>query len=267
MVLRCPRCNANLILHFKNHKLICHRCNYNTQSPRICPSCNSGYIRYSGLGTEKLESELNRLYPQVSIARLDKEERLISPDAQIIIASQSIFRHPPVNLDLIGVISLDSVLNRPDFRAGEKVFALLLHLTSLTDNSLIIQTNFPEHYCFQALRQKRIDAFYEEELALRRESNLPPFNHIIIVKLRGRKENRVSLVVEELFNVLNNTNKDKSIKIVSFSPQIPNKKRDRFCEQILIKVRSVTRAVIFLKKALSNFRRSGIIITVDVDPI
>ena len=72
-VLRCPRCNANLILHFKNSMLVCHRCNYKARSPRVCPTCNSGYIRYSGLGTEKLESELSRIYPHMEIARLDKD--------------------------------------------------------------------------------------------------------------------------------------------------------------------------------------------------
>ena len=267
MVLRCPRCNANLILHFKNSKLICHGCNYQTQSPRICPNCNSGYIRYSGLGTEKLESELNRLFPQYSVARLDKDEEIIPEDAQIVVSTESIFKHRLNNFDLIGVIWPDAVLNRPDFRAGEKVFALLLHLASLTSNSLIIQTNLPEHYCFQALAQRRIDLFYETELAFRRQSNLPPFNHIIMVKLRGRKEERVSFLAEELFNILNNTNKDRSIKIVSFSNTIPHKKRDKFYEQILIKARSVTKAVSFLKKMLVDFRRSGIIITVDVDPV
>ncbi len=267
MVLRCPRCNANLIFHFKNNRLTCHRCNYKIQSPRICPNCNSGYIRYSGLGTEKLESELHRLYPQFSIARLDKDEKNISRDAQIIVSTESIFKCTFTNFDLIGVISPDAVLNRPDFRAGEKVFDLLVHLSRLTSNSLVIQTNYPRHYCFQALAQRRVDLFYETELALRRQSSLPPLNHAIMVKLRGRNEERVSSVCEELFNVLNSANQGRAIKIVSFSNSMPHKKRDKFYEQILITARSVTKAVIFLKKILNDFRRSGIIITIDVDPV
>ncbi|MBL7081722.1 MAG: primosomal protein N' [Candidatus Omnitrophica bacterium] len=266
-VLRCPRCNANLILHFKNDTLTCHRCNYRTQSPTICPSCNSGYIRYSGLGTEKLESELHRLYPGVNIARLDKEEKIIPNDAQLIVATESVLKHRIANLDLIGVLSPDTALNRPDFRAGEKVFALLLQLACLTSNCLIIQTKFPKHYCFRALTEKRINLFYETELVFRRQSHLPPFNHIIMVKLRGRKEERVSLAAGELFDILNNCNKNKSIKIVSCFNQIPHKKRDNFHEQILITTRSVIKAVNFLKKILADFRRSGIIITVDVDPV
>jgi len=93
MVLRCPRCNANLILHFKNNLLVCHRCNYKSQTPRICPSCSSGYLRYSGLGTEKLESELARLYPYINITCLDKKAGAISKDAQMIISTESILKH------------------------------------------------------------------------------------------------------------------------------------------------------------------------------
>ncbi|MFH1339160.1 MAG: primosomal protein N' [Candidatus Omnitrophota bacterium] len=266
-VLRCPRCNANLILHFKDGILICHRCNYKAQSPRVCPNCNSGYIRYSGLGTEKLESELCRIYPQTEIARLDKDEKTIPAGARILIATESIFKHPHVMFDLVGVISLDALLNRPDFRAAEKVFDLLLRLACLSSNFLIIQTNFPGHYCFQALSQKNADSFYQTELKLRRESGLPPFNHIIAIKLRGRKEEKVADSAEELFNILNKTSRDKAIKIVSYSSSMPHKRRDRFYEQVLVKTKSVPEAVKFLKKSLSKFRRSGIIVTVDVDPV
>ncbi len=268
LVLRCPRCNANLILHFQNNKLLCHRCNYKTQSPRLCPQCNSGYISYSGLGTEKLESEISRIYPYVSIARLDKDERSIPEDARVVIATESIFRHTAKikDFDLIGVISPDAVLNLPDFRAAERVFSVLFRLCRLTHKYLIIQTNFPNHYCFKALEQRRPAFFYEKELALRRQSELPPFNHIIMVSLRGRNKERVSSVTEELFNLLN-TAGNSSIKVVTFSAQIPYKKRDRYYEQILIKTKRVIQAVRLLKDVLSNFHRSGIIITVDVDPI
>lgn len=266
-VLRCPRCNANLILHFKNSMLVCHRCNYKARSPRVCPNCNSGYIRYSGLGTEKLESELSRIYPHMEIARLDKDEKAISTEAHILVATESIFKYPNVMFDLVGVISLDTLLNRPDFRAAEKMFDLLLRLACLSSNSLVIQTNFAEHYCFQALAQKKIQFFYETELKLRRQSGLPPFKHIIIVKLRGRKEEKVARAGVELFDILNKANRNKAIKIASHSRSIPHKKRDRFYEQVSIKTRSVPEAVKFVKKCLSKFRRSGIIVTVDVDPV
>ena len=157
-------------------------------------------------------------------------------------------------------------MNRPDFRAAEKVFSLLLQLVLLTDNSLVIQTNFPRHHCFEALIRKNIDIFYEKELRFRRQLRLPPFEHVVLVRLRGKKQNSVTFATEELFNILCNSNKDRSIKVVSFAASVPHKERDRFYEQILVKTRSVIKAVSFLKKTLNNFRRSGIIVTLDVDP-
>ncbi|MFH1678538.1 MAG: primosomal protein N' [Candidatus Omnitrophota bacterium] len=266
-VLRCPRCNANLILHFESDRLICHRCNYQSQPPKICPNCNRGYIQYAGLGTEKLESELHRLYPQYSIARLDKDEQALSDEAQIIISTEAIFKQAGAKFDLIGVIWPDAVLNLPDFRAAEKLFALLIHLACLSDKNMIIQTAFPEHYCFQSLSRKSLNLFYETELKFRRQSGLPPFKHIVIIRLRGAMEEKVSAAAEELFNILNNALKDKSIKIVSFSAQVPHKKRDNFYEQILIKSGSAVKAAAFLKNILPGFRRWGIIVTVDVDPV
>jgi primosomal protein N' (replication factor Y) len=203
----------------------------------------------------------------MEIARLDKDEKAISTEAHVLVATESIFKHPRVTFDLVGVISLDTLLNRPDFRAAEKTFDLLLRLVCLSSNSLVIQTNFAEHYCFQALAQKKVDFFYETELKLRRQSGLPPFKHIIIVKLRGKKEEKVARAAEELFDILNKANRNKAIKIASHSRSIPHKKRDRFYEQVSIKTRSVPEAVKFVKKCLTKFRRSGIIVTVDVDPI
>ncbi|MFC1658180.1 primosomal protein N' [Candidatus Omnitrophota bacterium] len=266
MALRCPRCNANLTLHFKNNRLTCHRCNYAVESLKICPNCNSGYIHYSGLGTEKLESELHRIYPQFGISRLDKDQAVSPQDAGIIVSTESVFKYSLENFGLVGVLWPDTALNLPDFRAAEKLYALLLRLSTLTSGSMVIQTNHPSHYCFQALVQGRTDSFYETELKFRRQSRLPPFRHLIIVSLRGRQRDRVNSAAEELFNILNNANKDKSIKVDSFSSQTPDKKRDNFYGQILLKVSLVPKAVSFLKKSLANFRRSGIIITVDVDP-
>ena len=91
------------------------------------------------------------------------------------------------------------------------------------------------------MSDKDINSFYETELAFRRQSDLPPFKHIIIVKLRGKNKDRVELVTEELFNILKNTNHDKTTKVICFSSQMPPKKRDNFYEQIMIKANTNTR--------------------------
>ena len=284
-VLKCPRCNINLVYHFKENTLNCHYCNFKMSPPQICPNCNSGSIRYSGIGTEKIESELSRLFPEARIKSLDKprpfyntEELQIKKergkhkdikieDADIFIATKSIIKKTDLNFDLIGVLYIDNYLNRIDFRAGEKTFDLLLGLLRLTDKKLVIQTNLPGHHCFAALLNKGINMFYEEELRQRKQLNFPPYKHFALLKLRGRMEARIKEASNVLFKALNKYHKIKSIKIVSVNPGQPSKLRGNFYWQILIRGDSSYEISRFLKMHLKDFSHSGIIVTVDIDPV
>jgi len=268
MVLKCPRCNVNLVYHFKESILNCHYCNFKIPAPKICPECNSGYIRYLGTGTEKIESELSRIFPQARIKRLDNAEDLDISSADIFIASQAIIKETESQFNLIGVLSIDNSLNRVDFRAAEKTFALLVCLLGLAKEKLLIQTRLPQHYCFKALENKEISIFYDEELKYREQLKFPPYRHLCLVKLRGKKEGRVKTVSEDLFNKLVKfSKKNKSIKIVAVNPSQPSKLRGNFYWQILIKGSSPLGIVKFLKLHLKNFKHSGIIVTVDMDPL
>lgn len=262
-VLKCPRCNINLIYYYKKKELVCHYCNYRRKLPLICPECESGYIRCRGLGTEKLESELYRLYPGVKIACVDRENQILPEDAQIIISTQYILKLIPGNLDLVAVISEDVTLNRPDFRAAEKSLYLLLRLAGLGRKRMLIQTNLAGHYIFQALIKNDLGLFYNQELVFRKQSGLPPFSHMIKIKVRSRKQPRAEKAAYELFEILNKGD----INVVSVSPDFPAKIRDKFYMQILIKTKGVRKTVRLIKRALHNFQPGGIIITIDVDPI
>ena len=264
VVLRCPRCNINLVYHFKDSILNCHYCNFRIQAPVICPNCNSGYIRYSGIGTEKVESELSRLFPQARIKRLD-DNKLID-DADIFVSTKSIIKQTNYDFDLIGVLFIDNSLNRVDFQASEKTYHLLIGLLGLAKGKLIIQTNVTNHHCFRALESKNVQIFYDEELKQRRQLNFPPYSHIGLVKLRGEKEARVKEVSNVLFKVLNRYNKSKNLKIISANPSQPAKLRGKFCWQILIKSEDAEKISRFLKINLKYFPHSGIIVTVDMDP-
>ncbi|MCX5701673.1 MAG: primosomal protein N', partial [Candidatus Omnitrophica bacterium] len=118
VILKCERCNINLVYHFKENVLSCHYCNFKMQSPQICPRCNSGYIKHSGFGTEKVESELARVFPQAKIKRLDKQEKSEFNGADIFIATSYIFKEAIHNFDLVVVLAIDNSLNRVDFRAS-----------------------------------------------------------------------------------------------------------------------------------------------------
>ena len=252
--LKCPRCNINLVFHFDEDKLKCHHCNFKMDVPKICPSCNTGYIKYSGIGTEKVESELARIFPQ---ARMNVD---------IFVATSSVIKHPGINFDLIGVLAIDNSLNRVDFRGAEKTFNLLMGLTNLTSKKIIIQSANVNHHCFQALINNDPGLFYKEELKQRKQLNFAPFKHMILVRLRGENLEKVKRAASDLFEKLNKI-KTNSLKMLSLNPGQPAQLRGNFYYQILMRAANVQKAGHFLKLHLKESHFSGIIVTVDVDPI
>lgn len=267
-VLKCPRCNINLVYHFEDNILKCHYCNFKMPPPKICPNCNSGYIRYLGSGTEKIESEVSRVFPQARIKRSDTPKEIDIENADIFISTRSIIKGMDYSFDLVGVLAIDNSLNRIDFRATEKTFGLLVSLLNLTKEKMLIETGLPKHYCFRALESKDVNMFYDEELKQRKQLGFPPYRHLCLVRLRGRKENRVKEVSSDLFNRLNKYAKNnKTVKVVSVNPGQPAKLRGNFYWQILLRADSPQKIIKFLKLHLKNFLHSGIIVTIDMDPL
>lgn len=265
-VLKCPRCSINLVYHFKENSLGCRYCNFKMPAPRICPNCNSGYIRYTGTGTEKIESELNRLFPQAKIKLWEKNEPDALKNADIFVSTELVIRNDGYNFDLVGVLLIDNSLNRVDFRSSEKTFSILTGLLRLTQGKLIVETTLPNHYCFSSLLNKNIDVFYEEELKQRKQLNFPPYRHMGLVKLRGEKDIKVKEISESLFDKLGKADK-RDIETLYVTKASPSKLRGKYCWQILIKLKSCTKASKLLKMYLKDFLRSGTIVTVDIDPI
>ncbi len=267
-ILECPRCNVNLIYRFKDNILNCRYCNFKMAPPQVCPSCNAAYIRYLGIGTEKIESEISRIFPAARVTRLDNIVNTEIKDADIFISTASIIKRTDYQFDLIGILSIDDSLNRIDLRSTEKAFGLLAGLVMKTDGKVIIQTNLPKHYSLRAIENNNVNIFYDEELKQRKQLSFPPYRSLCLVKLRGRIENRVKEASNKLFGILNKySESSKSVKVVSLNPGHPEKLRGNFCWEILIKTNSAIKAVKFLKLHLKKFPHSGIIVTIDVDPV
>ncbi len=262
--LKCPRCNVDLVYHFKENILSCHYCAHKRELPKICPECNSGYIKLSGTGVERIESELARIFPQARIKLVDKEEHLDIDSADIFISTQHIFKESSYDFDLVGVLAIDNSLNRLDFRASEKAFALISGLWGLTTRQMVIQTTFPEHHIFRALEKKDVKLFYDEELKERQQLQFPPVRHFALVKARGKDEDKVKALGQEIFDRLSK-NSTKTVKALSLNPGQPAKLRGNFYWQVLLSCDKAKKAVDFLKVNLKNIRHSGIIITVDMD--
>ncbi|MFA5156216.1 MAG: primosomal protein N' [Candidatus Omnitrophota bacterium] len=251
--IKCPRCSINLVLHYKENLLICHYCNFKMAPPKLCPECNAGYLHYRGAGTEKIESELARIFPQAGAT-------------DIIVSSQSIIKEPGRNFGLIGVLSIDNTLNHPDFRSSEKAFRILNGLCALTDKKMVIQTGLPQNHIFASLANSDPDIFYDKEIKQRRELDFPPTRHFGLLKLRGKYPAAVELAAKALFDKLTE-DKGKSAQGLSVNPGSPAKLRGNYYWQILIRARSAPEIGKFLKTHLHGLKHSGIIVTVDIDPV
>jgi len=265
--MKCGRCDTHLVYYYKENLLRCPRCVFKAAPPRLCPACGKDYIRYAGSGTEKIESEIARIFPQAKLCRWDDaDSRRLCAGSRIVIATSAITRQEDAGFDLVGVLSADGALNRLDFRSAEKVFSLLAGLCSVARKNMIIQTAFPGHHCFSWLTRKDPMLFYKEELWQRKQLSFPPFSRFAEVKLRGPDEEKVVKAQEILaFLLAEKSGKKKAYEMFSSGPGRPPKLRGNFYRQIIVRGKSAERMSDALKKSLKDFRRSGIIVTVDMD--
>jgi primosomal protein N' (replication factor Y) len=285
-VLKCKRCQVCLTYHYASRKLICHYCNFSLQPPRICPQCSASYLKFSGLGTEKVESELYRLFPQARIARLDSDvtvkreahKKILSDFKEgrtdILIGTQMVAKgldFPRVSM--VGVVSADTALNVPDFRSGERTFNLLTQVAGRAgrgqeEGQVVIQTYVPEHYAVVASTTHDYRQFYRQELKSRRELDLPPFYRLITLTLRSQSQKRVEAAANELSVELEKRSPEKGIRVLGPAPAMIARIRGNFCWNILLKGKDTEGLVKLLKLVLKDFRRyKGVKLGVDVDPV
>jgi len=195
-VLRCRRCETALTHHFAEDALVCHQCNHRTPVPQVCPRCLSRRIKFLGIGTQKLEQEVSLAFPQARLLRWDSDAttgryshekilgRFRAHDADILIGTQMIAKGLDLPLvTLVGVVSADTALNLPDFRAGERTFQLLSQVAGRAGRGIwggqaIIQTYSPEHYAIQAAARHDYASFYGREIEYRRQLRNPPFSRL-----------------------------------------------------------------------------------------
>jgi len=284
-VLTCKRCSVALTYHFQTKKLRCHHCSYKMDPPSVCPQCQSSYVKYWGIGTEKVESEVHRLFPSARIARMDTDathkrgthEKVLSKfkdgGVDILVGTQMIAKgldFPKVTL--VGVVSADTALNLPDFRSAERTFNLLTQVAGRAGRGdlggrVIIQTYTPAHYAIQAAKNHDYNTFYSKEISFRKELNLPPFSHMVSLTFRGRKEEKVLKVAESLKKSLGKKDKSKKVKMLGPAPSPIPRIKGLYRWNVFLTSDRVRDITALLNKVLGARRREkGVIITVDVDP-
>jgi len=203
--IQCENCSIALTHHRSQNRLLCHYCDHHMPVPQACPKCNSEYLYFMGQGTERIEDLLAARFPHARIARLDRDtargrqqyERILGDFRagvqDILVGTQMIAKgHDIHNVTLVGVISADTALGLPDFRAAERTFQLLTQVAGRAGRGtlpgrVILQTYYPEHYAIQCAAAQNYQAFYEKELRFRRLMHYPPFNALAAILVRSPK--------------------------------------------------------------------------------
>jgi primosomal protein N' (replication factor Y) len=196
-VWRCPRCSIALTYHSMEKRLVCHRCRYSTPVSSSCPQCSRRYLRFLGIGTQRVEEEMRHFFPEARLLRWDRDviirryahEELLKNfrdhKADVLIGTQMIAKGLDLpQVTLAGIISADTGLNFPDFRSSERTFQLLCQVAGragrgVKAGKVIIQTYSPDNYIIEAAARHDYVGFYNKEIDYRRQYNYPPFSQLV----------------------------------------------------------------------------------------
>jgi len=219
-VVRCEDCDIALTHHREENRAVCHYCDYTIESPNACPECRSDRIRYSGLGTQRLEQEIRRRFPRVPCLRMDSDTmqrpgsheealaRFRAGEIKILFGTQMIAKGLDFpNVTLVGVINADTALHFPDFRAAERTFQLVTQVAGRTGRGkkggrVLVQTFSPEHAAIQAATRHDYIAFAQQELPARSEYRYPPMAAMIRLIFRGATESTTEQFAEHVVDRL-----------------------------------------------------------------
>lgn len=286
-VVQCPNCDISLTYHRTTEKLKCHYCGYEEHVPQICPQCQSDHIRYFGTGTQKVEEELYKLFPEARVLRMDVDttkhkgaheeilETFGAGHADILLGTQMIAKGLDFpNITLVGVLSADTSLHLPDYRAAERTFQLLTQVSGRAGRhdklgEVIIQTYTPEHYAIELAKTQEYEPFYEREMFLRRRSNYPPYYFVALIQLSHED---VMMAAEYAGRVADWLRGNLSNQVAIIGPTTASIARlqNRYRYQCLIKYKIEPNLIPVLQRLLAMYRaewiKQGILMTVDLDP-
>lgn len=288
-VAECPNCSVSLTYHRDEQSLRCHVCGHAAKAPRVCPeeSCQSPSIRFAGLGTQKVEETLGKLFPKANIRRMDSDVLRRKNDFRkilgefrtgkidILIGTQMIAKglHFP-NVTLVGIVHADLGLHIPDFRAGERTFQLLTQVAGRAgrgdiEGEVFVQSFTPFHPAIQFARRHDYEGFYDAEMEFRGQLKYPPFGRVALLTLRGRNEDKVEFSAgqvrartEEALAGM------EEIKILGPTPAPLARADKQFRYQIMIRAKQMIRISARLAEMTQAVKLPDeVFLAVDIDPV
>ncbi len=283
-VCECPNCSVSLTYHRAESRLVCHICGHQSVVPAKCPECKDPGIRYSGIGTEKVEEAVARLFPQAVVRRMDADamarknafrETLTAfrtGKIDILVGTQMIAKglHFP-NVTLVGIINADLALHLPDFRAGERTFQLLTQVAGRAgrgevEGEVFVQSFTPFHPSIQFARHHDFSGFWEQEIEFRQKWDYPPFTHMVLITVRSPHQTRGSFSAETLARRLRDS-LPAGTWLSEPAPAPLEKSRGQFRFHLMLRTRAILRFSRHLRAVLDKLTfPEDVIVTVDIDP-
>lgn len=284
-VATCPECDIALTYHKYNETLSCHYCGYTIPNFKFCPDCGNSSIKYFGIGTQRVEEEIKKLFPTVSVLRMDLDttktkhahedilNKFRNENIDILIGTQMITKGLDFpNVSLVGVLAADMMLYVDDYKATEKTFQLITQVCGRAGRGdvrgkALIQTYSPNHWALNCAKKQDFKAFYSQEIRLRQSLNYPPFSDVVHILVSG--ENLIS-VRENIDKITNNLIKEFEEKEISATilgptpspiPKIENRHRMRLL--IKCKANSLIREI--LKRNTSMKSKTDCTVSVDIN--
>ena len=285
--IRCPKCDVTLAVH-NNGYMYCHYCGYSIKQPSECPKCKSKLIGGFGTGTQKVESEIKKLFPEAKILRMDKDtttkkgdyskiiNSFLKREADILIGTQMIVKgHDFPGVTLVGVMLADLSLFANDFRAGEKTFDLITQAVGRSGRSekgghAVIQTYRPDNYAIALAANQDYREFYENEMAYRRMMKYPPVYNMMVILMTGenydelyRESENIKKQVEQFANHLS---AGRETRIIGPSDATIGKINNIYRRVIYIKSPDIS--VLFrLRDAVEGQEYTGTNLITDINPV
>lgn len=288
-VAECPNCSVSLTYHRKDSKLACHICGFEERAPNVCPEpkCRNPSVRFAGIGTERVEEALGRLFPRARIQRMDSDLMKRKDDyrtalndfkagkTDILIGTQMIAKGLHFeNVTLVGVIYADLGLHVPDFRAAERTFQLLTQVAGRAgrgevEGEVFVQSFTPFHPAIQYARRHDFEGFYDSEMEFREQLKYPPVSRVALLTLRGRNEDKVSFTAEHFKRELEKLESEFTDLILAGPAPAPLMRAETFYRyQIMIRVGQMSRMSRRLTSIIESFALPDEIrLTVDIDPV
>ena len=282
-VAKCKNCNISLTYHQYENKLKCHYCGYETEAIKVCPECGSKKVKYFGTGTQKLEDEVQKLFPTATKIRMDIDtvskknshedilNKFKNENIDILIGTQMIVKgHHFPNVTLVGVITADSNLNSEDYKAVEKTFQTLVQVAGRSGREekgkVIIQTYNPDHYAILDAKKQDYDLFYKTEIDLRKMLNYPPFCDIIVIRFNGENLNEIKNISNNVYKKLNSLNTNNQFSIYKPVPSPVDKIKNKYRWRIILKCKLTSNIINIIEYSINNIKPKDTSIIVDINP-